>query len=371
MVGSGSDNEDRLENTGGAVPPPSESLPSVTVVMPIRNEADFIAESLGAVLQQDYPADKLAVLVVDGMSIDGTREAVKAVAACRPDVFLRILDNPMRSAASALNIGLNVAQGEVVARVDGHCVPKKDYLRAAVLALRDPSVGCVGGPVETIGVNKTGQVIALAMSSKFGVGGSQFRTNGAAGGGSRCFVDTVPFPAFRKTTLRHAGPFDEELRRNQDDEYSYRLRALGYRILLEPGMKSRYYGRDSLQALVVQYFEYGLWKVRVLQLHPRQMMLRQFVPGLFLATVVVFAAASPTKLLPAVVGLYAVANLAASLQVGLGRGWRTVLGLPWTFAVLHCSYGAGFLTGLGRFWRRWRGERRQSTGRPYESARDP
>ncbi len=320
--------------------------------MPVRNERAFIERGLSAVLAQDYPAERVEVLVVDGMSEDGTRDVVEGIVAATGQPEIRLLDNPARTAPFALNVGLAAATGEVVVRVDGHCEIAPDFVRRSVEALEASGAGCVGGPIETIGERAVSRAIAVAMSSRFGVGGSAFRV-----GTERAReVDSVAFPAWPRRVIDHAGPFDEELTRNQDDEYSYRLRKLGYRILLVPEIRSRYYSRGSLHSLWRQYFQYGFWKVRVLQKHPRQMKPRQFVPPAFVAWLAASGLLAWTPAGAAVLTLGGGAYLAAVLAFSAAsarRAGRDAMILPAVFACLHLGYGLGFLTGMLRFWNRW------------------
>ena len=316
--------------------------------MPIRNEAAYIARSLGAVLAQDYPADRMEILVVDGLSTDGTREAVLAHAAADPRI--RLLDNPAGIVPPGLNIGIGQARGEIVVRVDGHCEIAPDYVRHCVEHLlaghEGTPVEAVGGPIETIGETDEAAAIALAMSSWFGVGGSAFRTIKDR----PLLVETVAFPAYRRATLQRLGPFDEEMVRNQDDEYNYRLLKGGGRILLSPDIRSRYYSRGSLRSLWRQYYQYGYWKVRVMQKHPRQMRVRQFAPpalvaGLFGSAALGLVFRPFRWLLGAVVALYLAANVVASLSLGREHAPRLLVIHP----ILHLSYGLGFLVGLAHF----------------------
>jgi succinoglycan biosynthesis protein ExoA len=327
-------------------------LPFVTVLMPVRNEASFMARSLGAVLAQDYPADRMEALVIDGMSTDGTRGIVESFS--RQDRRVRLLDNPGKIAPAALNVGLRQAHGEVIVRVDGHCEIATDYVRLCVGHLREQGVDGVGGPIETVGETPAAQAIALSMSTRFGVGGSAFRT----GVRKATFVDTIAFPAYTRAAVERAGYFDEELVRNQDDEYNFRLRKLGGRLLLSPDIRSRYYSRCSLAGLWRQYWEYGYWKVRVMQRHPRQMSLRQFVPAVFVAALLFTLVLSPLTAvarwaLGVIFCTYLLANLAASIHTARRGGGRLLLYLPAAFAVLHVSYGLGFLLGLIKFRRLW------------------
>ena len=332
----------------------------VTVIMPIRNEATFIERSLNAVLKQDYPAEHMEILVVDGMSDDGTREIVQRAidvrqqAADNNSSSIVLLDNPSHHVSTALNIGLKQARGDVIIRVDGHCEIARNHVARCVAFLEKTEIDNIGGLACAIGYGLVGETIALAMNSHFGVGGVAFRT-----GITRAkYVDTVYLGAYRREVFEHIGGFDEEIVRNQDDEFNYRLRKMGGKILLVPEIRSRYHSRTSLRALWGQYFQYGLWKVRVFQKHPRQMRPRHFVPSAFVAAVpgsLLFVWLLPQGWLAPllVLGSYGLANLTASFWTAYRRGWRYLPLLPLAFTTLHVSYGLGFLVGMVKFANRW------------------
>jgi len=327
-------------------------LPRVSVVVPIRNEARFIERGLRAILEQDYPPGCMEVIVADGMSTDGTREVIQLLE--RTYQNLRMIDNPGRIVSTGLNAAFAVATGEVFVRVDGHCQIPEDYIRRCVELLIKSGADGVGGTVRTIGVSPISRAIAATMSSPFGVGDSAFRLRRSC----REYADTIPFPVYWKRAMERAGPFDEELVRDQDDEYNYRLRRLGGKLLLAGEIESTYYSRVTLRSFWKQYFQYGYWKVRVLQKHPFQMRLRQFVPPLFVLSLIVSLLLSPVSGYGMrgflVLGLlYVVANLVASATVSSRAGSCPLLLLPVCFAVLHTAYGAGFLAGLLRFASRW------------------
>jgi succinoglycan biosynthesis protein ExoA len=329
------------------------TLPRVSVLMPVRNELKFIGESLGAVLAQDYPAELMEIFVIDGMSTDGTREAIGKLQESHPR--LHLVDNPRRIVPTGMNIAIRRAEGEILVRVDGHCTVARDYVSRCVAHLINDGVDGVGGPVHTVGGTHTARMIALAMSSKFGVGGSAFRTIADR----TMLADTVPFPAYTRAIVRRAGPYDEELVRNQDDEYNYRLRKLGAKLLLASDVTSAYYSRSSLRSLWRQYYQYGYWKVRVLQKHPRQTSLRQFIPATLVLSLIVGALVA--VVLPmwgwvvpaAILCAYAGAILLASILTVRGGNADLFPLLPVAFAALHFSYGMGFLRGLVKFRNRW------------------
>jgi len=334
--------------------------PSVTVIMPIRNEAAFIARSLGAVLAQDYPPGRMQVLVADGMSDDATRRIVGELAEAHPAHTVEVVDNPGGIVPTGFNAALSRARGQVVVRVDGHTIIAPDYVAQCVAALEGSGADTVGGRMDAQGQGRVGEAIALATSSPFGVGDSQFHY--ASG---EHWVDSVYLGAWRREVFDRVGGFDPEMVRNQDDEFNYRLRAAGGRILLTDRIRSRYYSRASLRTLLRQYRQYGFWKVRVLQKHPRQMSLRQFVPPIFAAAVFGGAVLGPVssrirRLWLATLAAYGIAALSASVALARRAGWRHLPLLPAAFATMHLGYGGGFLAGLLRFAHRW-GDR----GAPY------
>jgi succinoglycan biosynthesis protein ExoA len=330
------------------------TLPLVSVLMPVRDEAAFVERSVGSALTQDYPHDRMEILIADGGSTDATREVIERLGHSHPDISIKLLDNPGKIVATGLNAALKLAKGEVIVRVDGHCEIAPDYVSRCVRHLLNDGVEAVGGRVETIGESYTARAIAVAMSSWFGVGGSAFRV----ANGSSQFTDTVAFPAYTRAVIDRAGLFDEELVRNQDDEYNYRLRKLGVRLLLASDVRSRYYSRGTLPGLASQYFQYGYWKVRVMQKHPRQMRLRQFAPPLFVAVLLAVLLALPITpvakyLALTIAGVYALGVIGASILAAQKSEWQSLPLLPIAFVILHLAYGFGFLFGLVKFWNRW------------------
>lgn len=327
--------------------------PYVSIILPIRNEVQYIQRSLDAVLRQDYPPNHIEVLVADGMSDDGTRDIVLRCQEKMPN--LRLIDNLGKIVPIGMNTALRQARGEIIIRVDGHCEIASDYTRKCVNHLLEDSVDGAGGSMQTIGETPLSETIAVCMSSSFGVGGSAFRTIT----GISMIVDTIPFPAYTKKIIEKVGLYDEELVRNQDDEYNYRIRDHGGKLLLADDIRSKYYSRGTLSGLWKQYFQYGFWKVRVMQKHPKQMRLRQFVPPVFAAALIFSSLftlifAWGWMLLALIVGSYFVANLTASIITTINKEWKHFPLLPLTFAILHLSYGLGFLIGLVKFANRWR-----------------
>ncbi len=325
--------------------------PFVTVICPVRNEQEYISQCLESLVNQTYDPERVEILVVDGLSDDHTRDIVRAFRRLHPNI--RLVDNPHRIVPCALNIGIREAKGEYILRLDGHAEAANDYVEKCIEVLRNTDVECVGGSIENVNRTATGKAIAHAMSSPFGVGNGNFRT-----ATEERFVDTLAFPAFRRDVLAKCGWFDEELVRCQDDEYNYRIRKRGGRILFTPRIKSCYFPRESYRKLWNQYFGYGLYKIRVLQKHFWLMQPRHFAPAAFILALVLTLAAGLAVpglgwLFGVLAGFYACcAILAAAVICSRNRApyfFRILL----AFVILHFSYGSGFLCGLVKFAPRW------------------
>ena len=329
----------------------SDFLPFVSIILPIRNEAKHIRGCLQSIAQQDFPHEQMEIIIADGLSTDNTKEVVEA---SKPnDIPLIWLENPAKFVPTGLNLAIRQASGEIIIRVDGHTMLAPDYVQECVLALKRSGAQNVGGRMNPVGKNTFGKAVALATSSPFGVGGGRFHYST-----QEEWVDTVYLGSWPKEVFQKVGLFDEELVRDQDDEFNYRLREAGGRILLSPVINSWYSVRSQPKDLWRQYFEYGFWKVRVFQKHPRQMRWSQFIPPVFVLALLISLLLAIIfswgwKVLLTLAGVYLVAACVATLLTGRQKGWQGAWLLPFTFVILHLSYGSGFLWGLVKFRKRW------------------
>ena len=318
-------------------------LPTVTMVVAMRNEALNIGRCLESLAAQDYPADRLEVLVYDGESTDSSVAIVEAFCATHPNWAVR--PNIRRIQAAAWNTGIEAASGEIVGIVSGHAELGPAYVRSAVEALRRTGADMVGGPVRPIGDTPVGEAIAIALSTPYGVGGAKHRyvTEPAV-------VDTVFMGLCRRETwLRF--PFDETMVRNQDDEMSYRLLDAGGKIVCDPAIQSLYRNRSTLAGLWHQYFDYGRWKVKVLRAHPHQTRMRHLAPVGLVSTLALGAGlglvSAPIRRLAILeVLLYGTATLGASVRYRDPLRPESALRLALIYPILHVAYGLGMLAGL-------------------------
>lgn len=325
-------------------------LPNVSIIIPCRDEEKFIGMCLDSVLANDYPQDRIEVLVVDGRSEDKTRRIVENH--IRRYHFVRLLDNPKKTTPAGLNIGIRNAKGDIIMRMDAHCVYSRNYISGLITWLEKTGADNVGGVWITRPVDDSAkaQAIAIGISHPFGVGNAHFRI----GTSKALWVDTVPFGCYRKGIFDRIGMFDEEFVRNQDDEFNLRLIKRGGRILLVPEVISYYYSRESLVKLWRMYYQYGYFKPLIARKLHGVMTVRQVVPPIFVLSLLVTGMMVPWfpamgSLFGLIVLTYTVVCIACSATTVFNRGIRCGLILSVVFPVLHLSYGLGYLMGVLRF----------------------
>lgn len=320
---------------------------TVSIIIPCRNEKNYIAKCIDSFLKQSYPMELMEIVIADGMSDDGTKDILNEYLQKYNNV--RVIENKGLSAPKGMNLGIKSSNKDIIIIFGAHAYADKDFVKNNVKYLKNKEIGCAGGPIETVNDNKIGKAISLAMSSPFGVGNALFRY-----AQKETYVDTVAFGAYRRDVLEQIGYFDEELVRNQDDELNYRVIKEGYKIILSPSIKSTYYGRGSYAKLWKQYYQYGFWKVRVMQKHGKPAAIRHLVPMAFVLTNVlgillglIFKPILYLWLLE--VAAYVLMDVYFSAKLSEKSPSIIACMLP-VFPILHLSYGLGFVNGIFAFY---------------------
>jgi succinoglycan biosynthesis protein ExoA len=318
----------------------------ISVVIPCFNERRHIETCVRSIVNQKRPSEAIEILVVDGLSEDGTREVLMRLVHEYSE--LRILDNPRRITPCAMNIGIQKARGHYVAILGAHCEYSSDYLVTCVALLHEhPEVACAGGPAVSTGKSPFGRAVAAAMSHPVGIGNAKHRYPHYEG-----YAEGACYPVFRKEVFEKIGLYDETLIRNQDDELNYRLARYGEKVFISPRARYSYFIRETPSQLFRQYFDYGYWRVAVLRKHRIPASFRQIVPPIFvsitLASVIIgLSLPGWWRLTAGAIPLLYVATL---LTVGVGiknrAGWRPALLFPLAVAVMHVAHAAGFVCGL-------------------------
>ncbi len=323
---------------------PTDNPPIVSVVVPCRNEKDHIEAVVRSILEQEPPPGGFEVIIADGMSDDGTRNILEQLE--RDDARIQVIDNPGRIVSTGLNLAIRKARGEIIVRMDMHTRYAPDYLRQCLITLRETGADNVGGPARTEATNYMRSVFCAAYHSPFSVGGARFHDVEYEGE-----VDTVPYGCWPREVFNRVGLFDEELVRNQDDEFNLRLKRAGGRIWQSPSIRSWYAPRESFAALFRQYMQYGYWKVRLIQKHKLPASFRHLVPGFFVLSLILLPLFAVWWSFAAWAWLglsatYFAVSLVASLFAAKKNGWKLFPLLPTVFGCYHLSYGIGFLHGV-------------------------
>ena len=328
------------------------ALLTVSVIVPCYNEERFIRQTLENLIPQ-YPSQAYEIIVVDGMSDDSTRDVVEQFQNSHPDSSIRLVLNPDRSIPKSLNLGIEHATGEVIARMDAHAFPSMGYIRRCVEVLSNGEAEVVGMPclIQAGAGTVTARAIALAVSHPFGIGDARYRLTG--GRDRQEVVDTVAFACFRKSLWQQLGGYDEGLLTNEDYDFNYRARLQGDRVILDRSEHCNYIARESISKLSAQYRRYGKWKARMIRLHPRSIRIRHLVAPSFVASIILLAALGLWKaeawfVFAAELVVYLVlATVFAVQATSKARETASVLFvLPIIFLVTHISWGASFLLGL-------------------------
>lgn len=320
-----------------------EKAKLISVIVPVYNEENYIDACLSSMLLQDYPKDAMEWFFVDGMSTDRTLEILNAYRDRYPKL-IRVLKNENKTVPYAMNLAIREAKGDYIIRLDAHAEYENDYFSKCVEVLEETGADNVGGVMETKACTPIGRTIAKMLSSKFGVGDSQFRTNGKDG-----YVDTVPFGAFRKEVFEKVGLYDERLTRNQDSELNYRIIHNGGKIYLSNRIKLAYYCRDSVKGIVKMAMLNGKWNIITSRFCPGSMRLRHFIPCFFVLSLLGMPIATvlwkPFGILFALeLLLYFALDFMFSAKAA--KGAKEFFCLAYLFPLFHISYGYGSVLGI-------------------------
>jgi len=328
--------------------PRSENTPAynVTAIVPCRNERESIKRCVLSILSQEK-CGGVEVIVVDGQSDDGTSTILKKLALEYPS--LKVLTNLKRTMPTGVNIGIQAACGRYIAIMGAHNRYAPDYLRQSVQVLEEMNVDNVGGSMICEGSSHVQRAIGLAHHSRFSVGGASWHNPEYDGP-----AETVFGGVYRREVFERIGLLDEELVRNQDDEFNLRLIQSGGRIWHSPRIRSWYKPRQNLAALFRQYMQYGYWKVRVIQKRKAAASPRQLVPGAFVFLLVCLPLAGlwwrgATWAWIGLVTTYFTTSVFVSIGIAAREGWRFLYALPLVFACYHFGYGIGTVRGMVDF----------------------
>ena len=317
-----------------------EVAPTVSVIIPIYNEAAYIERCVNSLVRQTFPGERIEWLFIDGMSSDDTVEKLMAFSS---SLNLQILKNKKRLVPYALNIGVQHAHGDYIIRMDAHAEYPENYIEKCVYYLEHTDADNVGGTVLTVGKGFIGEANADILSSKFGVGNSAFRTGCESG-----YVDTVPFGAFRREIFEKIGLFNPDLPRSEDNDFNSRIRANGGKVYMAADIQTTYYCRDTVKGLLKQAVKNGNALFLTLRKNPSAMRVRHYIPFIFVLSLLVGSLLGVFVLfirwaLAAEGVLYVGMDILFSLTNGKKNHFVYKF---FIYPLFHISYGIGSFIGL-------------------------
>ena len=319
----------------------------VSITVCCRNEEKYIKKCINSLTSQKNIPGEFEIIVIDGMSEDGTREILSRLA--DKDDKIILMDNPAKVKVPAVNIGFKNSRGKFLAIADAHSVYSDDYFSILLQLIEEhPEVQCVGGPVESVGDTIFGKANAIAMSSKIGVGNAKHRFPDYEGYGEMAL-----YPIFRREVLEMIGYYDERFIINHDDEYCFRLKLAGGKVFLSHRAKSYYYVRSSPSKLFHQYYLYGFWQIATLKKHKSPISIRQLIPvTFFLLLLMLVIAGIITNSWIIALGLpviYSAALFLFAVNKLLKETFSVAKFIPLALFILHFSYAVGFIGGFIKF----------------------
>jgi len=332
----------------------SSNLPFVSIIIACRDEERYIEKCLNSIIANDYPQDRLEILITDGMSEDKTREIIKKY--LKQYSFIKLLDNPKKFTPFGLNIGIKEAIGEIIIRMDAHAVYEKDYISKCLKYLEEHEVDNVGGIIRTLPGKDTAiaKAIAFSLSHPFGAGNSYFRI-GLEG---PQFVDTVFGGCYRKEVFEKIGLYNEKMIRSQDLEFNLRLKESDGKILLFPDIISYYYAQSTLMGFLKHNFIDGIWITYPLKFGIQAFSWRHLTPVVFALSLIgsfllSFLSGFFSGLFLFILFLYLLVNLYFSFKIAKReKDFGYFFIMPVVFIVRHLPYGIGSIWGLIKLFKK-------------------
>lgn len=321
------------------------TFPHVSVIIPCRNEKDYIGPCLDSLVENDYPNEKLEVIVVDGKSCDNTKNIIENYQ--KRYSFIKLKDNPNKIQNYAMNIGLKDARGRIIIRCDSHSVYCRDYISKLVSwHQKEKDIGNVGGIwLHQFDKNTIkAKAIALVQSHSFGVGPNRYRV----GSKQIAFVDTVPFGSWKREIFDEIGFFDENILKGEDLDFNIRLKKKGYKILLDPDIEIYYHPRCDFNKLYSMMYQYAYWKIKIIKKHKTLPSIRQLAPPLLIIYMIMAAIISP---LISLVWIPLMAYVCLSALFGLQisaaqKDIKILFPCIYAFWSMHFGYGIGYIHGI-------------------------
>lgn len=323
----------------------------ITIVVAIRNEAQYIGRCLDSLINQNFPKEKYRIAVADGQSIDGSLEIVKGYKKRNPDL-IDIHINKNEWQASGRNIVIKNYDTDLVAYVDGHCMTHPDWLKNLYISLTeicDDDVAGIGSILKSPNDESAfGKAVDCVFSSALGGMGTSYKPSNR-----RMKVNTAPFMLYKSKALKEVGLYDEDMKYGEDFSLNYKLRNAGYNLFVEPKAIVYYYKRKNIKTFIKQMYNYGYTKSITFKKYKSSLSLIHFIPSfslIFLMLIILINIYTYNYVLFFfVISLYVITIVFNSIFYSLSKNSLDLVFLmPIIYICEHLAYGVGFIVGLSR-----------------------
>ena len=325
---------------------PEIRQPIVSIIIPCYNEELFLENCIDSILKNDYPKDKIEILIIDGLSTDTTKKIAERIINENKSISIKLITNHGKTFPCAVNLGYNNSIGDFIMILGAHAVYNNSYISLCIENHLLYNADNIGGVLHTIGLNKsiTGKLITNVLSSSFGVGNATFRT----GTDKVTEVDTVFGGCYKRSVFEKIGLFNENLRSTSDMDFNVRLKKSGGKIILVPSIIATYYTRNNFMKFIKNNFRNGFWAIYPLRfVDYLPVSFRHLVPLFFMlgmvgGSIVSIFSSTLFFVFQAVLFIYFHSAIYFSFSF-IKKGFINIFLMPLLFLVLHVTYGSGSL----------------------------
>ncbi len=320
----------------------ANSLPSVTVMMPVRNEQHHLPKAVESVLAQNYPG-QLEIILAIGPSVDETQLVASELA--KKHTSIKLIENPRGLTTVGLNLAIAESSGEIIIRVDAHSELTENYIVRGVEILRETGSVLVGGIMNARGKSPLQKAVAFGYGSRLGLGGGRYHVGGKAGEAESAYLGI-----FDSAALKEVSGYDEKIIRGEDWDLAQRLKAQGGKVWFSPELVVNYWPRSNIKALGWQFYSTGIWRGELTRRSPTSASVRYFIPPIALMVMIILLLLTA---LGAVDSIFLIIPIALYLlMLSFAAGTAKLLGVIDRFMIfvalpiMHVKWAIGFWVGL-------------------------
>lgn len=330
--------------------PASNDSGIVSVIIPTKNEEDYISKCIESLESSDYPNEKLELMIVDGGSADKTVEMIENLQ--RKYNNIRLICHKGANTSVGRNIGVKNSTGDIAFNFSSHALVEKKTIRVMATKLRNSPSEVVGvGCKDKLPIDQS-STIALGIDSITStvLGGSLMHQQVTSK--EERYFDSISFTIYRKKIFEEIGFFNPAFPAGDDAEFNLRIKKAGYKLLYTPDTYVYRYRRERLKKFFWQMFQYGKTRMQINRKHSYSVRLAYVIPLLFVAYIFALIGLLFTSNLPLIMGwslgvfMYFFAVLAFSIKISLNTKKPSMFALcPLLYLAEHFGYGLGLLAG--------------------------